>query len=154
MSIQCCVTDPKNISEFWPRVAPFVELSLAYEGGDLSMRKIYDYVEQGIFLMVVVFDTTDKNHYKMLAVQTMEIIKTPHGKLCNLVTTGGTDLDVWQDKLAAVIDTLAKNENCYAIHTRGRPGWLRQLKRNGYEPLYFIAEKKLTIDKGAENVDQ
>ena len=129
---------PDNLRWIWPRILRYIQEPLAYESDGLTPERLYDQIRQQRMLLLVALDKGE-----ILAAQTMEIIETPQGKLINLVTTGGHDLDKWQDELAQAMDNIAKEQGAGSIRTRGRPGWLRQLKRNGYTPLYFIAEKRL-----------
>ncbi len=142
MTVFCAAIAPEKLDDFWNDITPFLSMALEHEHGGLDLDLIYKYIKEKYFLLVIVYDVEFKKKF-IVAVQTIELRKTDDGLLCNLVTTAGVNLDNWQDALSDFIDKIARKENCYAIHTRGRFGWLRQLKRNGYEPLYFIAEKKL-----------
>jgi hypothetical protein len=131
---------PRHLPAVWPRILEYIQKPLEYESGGLTPERIYELVEQGTYVLLVAWQ--DK---EILAAQTAEIIKDPQGRVMNLVTTGGHHLELWQDEMIEVIDRLAREQRCVSIRTRGRMGWLRQLKRNGYKPLYYIAEKR--IDK-------
>jgi len=130
---------PKELlNETWPFVLRFIQEPLLHEQGDLTPEKVYNYIEDGTFILLV---CVDKGNIK--AALTLEVIQKPTARIMNLVTTGGTEIDAWQDVMSDTVDIIAKENNCNFIHTRGRLGWLKQLKRNGYKPLYFIASKEV-----------
>lgn len=129
---------PVQLPYIWPKIMEFIQKPLEFESGGLTPEKIYEEVKTGRFVLLVAWEGSE-----IVAAQTAEIIADPQGRVMNLVTTGGHDLELWQDKMIEVIDQLAREQNCVSIRTRGRMGWLRQLKRNGYKPLYYIAEKRM-----------
>jgi len=129
---------PENILDVWWSVRGFIKSALEYEHGDLTETEILIQCLRGKFLLVLCY-TDDE----IKSAHTFEVIDTPGKRIMGLVTTGGIDLNEWQDDLAEVIDGLAASHGCDVIHTRGRIGWLKKLERNGYKPLYFIAEKKV-----------
>ncbi len=129
---------PRHLPAVWPRIMEFIQMPLEYESGGLTPELIYKGIEEGKYVLIVAWEGAT-----IMAAQTAEIITDPQGRVMNLMTTGGRELETWQDDMVEVIDKIAKEQKCISIRTRGRPGWLRQLKRNGYKPLYFIAEKRI-----------
>lgn len=122
----------------WPMVMEYIQQPLEYEAGELTPEKIFDHIDTGVFILLVVWDGNT-----IIAAQTCEIIDSPRGRVMNLPTTGGKDIEKWQDELADMLDKIAAEQGCISIRTRGRIGWFKKLKRNGYKPLYFIAEKRI-----------
>ena len=131
---------PYQLPMVWESVKFHVERALEYEHGSLDLDKVYNAINEGRFQCLVVIDEATR---EIVASQTLEIIEECGGRLMNLVTTAGDRMDEWQDLLAEEIEKLAREQDCQWIQTRGRPGWLRQLKRNGYEPLFFVARRTL-----------
>ena len=129
---------PLQLPYVWPKIMQYIQEAIEFEAGHLTPEKVYELCEDGTFVLIVVYEEE-----KIKAAQTIELVATPAGRIMNLVTTGGVDLDDWQDELCDMMEQLAKEQNCISIRTRGRLGWLRQLKRNGYEPKFFIAEKRV-----------
>lgn len=129
----------EHVETLWPVLVPLIAPALEHDHNDLSLDAILADIKAGKYCCLAVMDNDE-----IIAVQTAQIFTEDNGnRIFNLVTTAGTRLDEWQDLLSGALDKLAKEFNCQYIHTRGRLGWLRALKRNGYQPLYFIAEKKV-----------
>ena len=129
---------PDNLANVWQHVRPFILSALEFEHGTLTEGKVFSNILSNIYILIVVVEDEI-----IIAAQTMQIIDEPGQRICNLVTTGGNKLDLWQDELMGAIKTIAKQNNCDYVQTRGRPGWLKKLKQNGFEPLYFIARCEL-----------
>lgn len=129
---------PETVPQIWCGILRWIQEPLEYEHGSLTPEKIYQRLCGNEWILLIV---THEN--KCIAAQTIEIVTLGAGRVMNLVTTGGEQLELWQDKMCEVFDTLAKEQGCKKITTRGRIGWLRQLKRNGYTPVYFTAEKEV-----------
>ena len=128
----------EDLQTLWPTVLPMFECALEYEQGDLTPELIYNRIMKGNLVLLVAIDDD-----KIVAEQTLEVWKTGTQTICNLVTTGGNRMNEWLDDMAEVIDKLAAEFDCDVIRTRGRLGWLRVLKSQGYEPMYFVAQKRL-----------
>ena len=128
----------QHLPHVWPAIMQYIQEPLEYESGGLTPEKIYSRIEGGTFVLLVAWEGN-----RVLAAQTCEVISDPAGRVMNLPTTGGVELEKWQDAMADAIERLATEQGCISVRTRGRPGWLRQLKRNGFKPLYFIAEKRI-----------
>ncbi len=132
--------DKTHLNTLWPYILRYIQEPLEHEAGDLTPQSIYDSICDGRYLLLVVYDE-DQQIY--LAAQTMEVIDSPRGRWANLITTGGKQLDTWEAALENTIEKLAIEQGCKSVCTRGRLGWFKRLKKYGYEPLYFIAQKKL-----------
>ena len=135
-----------EVAQWWPMLSPLIVPALeSSEHNTLEAQAVYEAIAQGRMGCLAVID--DK---VLIAVQTVEVAEDEDGhKFLNLVTTAGHRLDEWQDMLAEKLDRLAVELGVDEIRTRGRMGWLRQLKRNGYEPMYFVATRK--VDLGASD---
>lgn len=132
--------DNAHLPRVWVGILRFIQEPLAYEAGDLTPESIYKNISKGIFRLLVVYDETNDEY---LAAQTLEVIDSPRGRWLNLPTTGGKDIDQWEAQLENAITTVAKEQGCLSICTRGRKGWLKRLAKYGYKPLYFIAQKNI-----------
>lgn len=132
------VINPENLAEAWVHVRPYIMSALEFEHGTLTEGKVFSNILENKYILLVVIEDD-----KIIAAQTMQIIDEPGQRICNLVTTGGIGLEFWQDELLEAIEAIAKKNYCDCVQTRGRPGWLKKLKGNGYEPLYFIARKSI-----------
>ena len=129
----------EDLNVLWPTVLPMFECALEFEHGQLTPEKIYNRIMAGNLVLLVALDEDDK----IVAEQTLEVWKTETETICNLVTTGGNRMNEWLTDMAEVIDKLAVEFDCDVIRTRGRLGWLKVLKSQGYEPMYFVAQKRV-----------
>ncbi len=127
---------PNQLSAVWPYILRWIQEPLVHDEGSLTPEKIFDFIDRGVMILLVVFH--DK---KIIAAQTCEVMNMRHTRILNLVTTGGKQMDDgWLDLLLPAIKRIAIEQKCTAIRTRGRIGWLKKLKSFGYKPLYFITE--------------
>jgi hypothetical protein len=55
------------------------------------------------------------------------------GKALSIAALAGAGLEAWLDGLCAFLQALARDQGCRVILAHGRPGWARQLKRQGYQ---------------------
>ena len=81
---------------------------------------------------------------EILAALTTEIMIYPKKKTCRIVTLGGTELDEWVEGLLQVIETWAIDNGCEAMETACRKGFIKKIKKYGYEHTYTILGKELT----------
>ena len=131
---------PDLADEYWPIIKPFIEPALKYEHEGTTAEDILDLICLRKCCCLVAFNDDEQ----LIGCQTAEVHDEPDGyRILNLVTTAGHDVDTWQDDMLQACESLARELDCKAIQTRGRLGWFKKLKRNGFEPKYFIAEKRL-----------
>lgn len=137
MNIQLVLKD--DIEEGWNLIEPFIQPAMDFDAAGNTADSVKNAMMRGDVLALVITD----NEGLIIAVQTMEIHNDNDEKVLNLLTTAGTRLDEWQDDVLKTLETFAKNLGCDAIRTRGRAGWMRILKKHGFEHLYTITEKRL-----------
>jgi len=128
---------PEYLNKIWPYIMRWIQEPLTHEHGALTPEEIYKSLHNEDWVLLIA-----NHNNKIIAAQTCEIVEARH-RVLNLVTTGGIKLELWQDEMIAALTAIAKQHHCKSILTRGRIGWLKQLKRNGFKPLYFIAEKRV-----------
>lgn len=125
-----------QIAHTWPLLAPMIIEAIDITDNELTEIEVMRRCLSGQFRLFVAIDKD-----KIIGVQTIEHL--PAENLINLVTTGGIELEKWQDAILETIEGIAREQQCTAIQTRGRMGWLKQLKRNGFKPLLFVARKEV-----------
>ena len=131
---------PEQAESYWPLIKPFIEPALKYEHEGTTADDILDLIILRRCCCFLAYDS----EYNIVGCQTAEVHDEPDGfRIFNLVTTAGHDVDNWQDPMLEACERVARELDCEVIQTRGRLGWFKQLKRNGFAPKYFIAEKKL-----------
>ena len=130
---------PDDAEKLRPILAPLIEPAIAYDNNDLSVDEVIKRISEDRLRALLVLD----ENAEPVALQTMEVVQEGDVKILNLVTTAGDRLDEWVDDLEQALEVFACDWRCDVIQTRGRPGWFRKLKKFGYEPLFFVAQKKV-----------
>ena len=139
MSVQILAVESSQVPLVWEKLEPMITPALEHAHNQTTASDIRASIEAGEMGCLVAIDG-----HQLLAVQTAEVVVEKDGyRFMNLVTTAGHQLDKWQDAMSDALDQLARELHCKEIRTRGRLGWLRQLKRNGYAPMYFVATKEV-----------
>ena len=127
----------KQIPALWPSIETMVIESLEYTDYSFNEIDILVKLLQGQFVLLVAYHNNE-----IYGIQTLEILDN-NKRICNLVTTAGHDSNQWQDKILEVVEMIAQEKGCDYIETAGRIGWFKQLKRNGFKPVYFVARKEV-----------
>ena len=137
MTVKIMAVEGAQVAHVWDKIEPFESPALEHDHNRTSAEEVREAIERGEMGCLVCLEG-----HQLLAVQTAEVVVENDGfRFMNLVTTAGHHIEKWQDALSDTLDRLAKELGCAEIRTRGRMGWLRQLKRNGYKPMYFVAHK-------------
>jgi len=106
------------------------------------------YVEMGInkaqeeMQLWIVFENQEKKIIK--AVVTTQIINYPQKKVCRIVTLGGQGMDEWVEQVLEILEEWSIENDCEAMETVCRKGFVKKLKNFGYEQTYTIVGKELT----------
>jgi hypothetical protein len=90
----------------------------------------------------IVFD--EENNKKIKAVVTTQIIRYPQKKVCRIVTLGGEGMEEWVAEVLEILEEWSIEQECEAMETVCRKGFIKKLKSFGYEQTYTILGKELT----------
>jgi hypothetical protein len=72
-----------------------------------------------------------------MAVAVLEIIDTKEGQALHVSALAGDRMDVWLDDFIDFLRSTARGLDCQAgVTLTGRLGWVKELKRYGFENLY------------------
>jgi len=105
----------------------------------MTSKDIYNFCKESKMQLWIVFDS--KSNIK--AVVTTEIINYPKKKVCRIITLGGQEIDNWLHSIS-VIEAWAEENECHAMETFCRKGFIKKLEHYGYEQTYTVLGKELT----------
>lgn len=108
-----------------------IEAALAYGGGTHLFEDVADMVAQGRAQVWINGDT----------IGVTEIIVYPRKKVLNGWLAGGNLRELMPMMPAAA--EWGRAQGCEAFTIAGRPGWLKVMKRLGFEPGLTLLEAKL-----------
>lgn len=70
----------------------------------------------------------------------LEFLDTKYGKTMNILTIVGGQAQ-WQRGVAA-LETIAKEQGCKLIYSVGYPGWIRLLRKHGWQTRLMMRMTK------------
>lgn len=126
------------IDDAWPAIKPYIEKAMPYANGEFCAEDVHEMIRAGSVIPVVM-----SYRAEIMAVVTLEVSQKPGKKIMCLMTAGGTDLEHWLDEFMDVATELAIEQGCRSIYVNGRAGWLRKLKRHGFQKSYTVLSKEL-----------
>lgn len=128
-----------EINNVWDKCKKFIEMGNNKSKQEMNVEDIYDKLLLADMQLWLIFDE-DAN---IISVLTTEIVLYPRMKTCRIVTLGGKDMDDWVDEFLEVLEEWATDNECVAMETACRKGFVKKLKRFGYEHTYTILTKEL-----------
>jgi|TARA_R100000353_G_C6481256_1_gene189199 hypothetical protein len=129
-----------RIDDVWDTVKLFIEMGNSKSKQEMGIDDIYEKLINRDMQLWIIQD----EYAEILAALTTEIMIYPKKKTCRIVTLGGTELDEWVEGLLQVIETWAIDNGCEAMETACRKGFIKKIKKYGYEHTYTILGKELT----------
>ena len=129
----------QEIDEIWDACLPFIQLASKKGQEEMSAKDIYNFCKDAKMQLWIVFD----NNADIKAVVTTEIVNYPRKKLCRVVTLGGQEIDNWLHSIS-VIEAWAESNDCHAMETFCRKGFIKKLEKHGYEQTYTVLGKELS----------
>tara|TARA_R100001510_G_scaffold3624_2_gene2889 strand:- start:441 stop:869 length:429 start_codon:yes stop_codon:yes gene_type:complete len=129
----------QEIDEIWEACEPYIELGAKKGQSEMTSKDIYNFCKESKMQLWIVFDS--KSNIK--AVVTTEIINYPKKKVCRIITLGGQEIDNWLHSIS-VIEAWAEENECHAMETFCRKGFIKKLEHYGYEQTYTVLGKELT----------
>ena len=130
----------ERLNEVWEDCEPYIAMGNGKSRDEMSVTDIYERLSEARMQLWLVFNE-DK---EIISVLTTEIIDYPRKTVCRIVTLGGKDLDIWVEDWLETIEAWALENDCVAIETVCRKGFIKKLERFGYENAYTVLVKELT----------
>ncbi len=129
-----------RINEVWEDCEPYKEMGNGKSRDEMSVEDIYKRLSEARMQLWLVFN----EDREIISVLTTEIIDYPRKTVCRIVTLGGKDLDIWVQDWLETIEAWALENDCVAMETVCRKGFIKKLERFGYENAYTVLVKELT----------
>jgi len=129
----------QEIDEIWEVCEPFIEKAAKKGQSEMTSQDIYNFCKDAKMQLWIVFDS----EANIKAVVTTEIINYPKKKVCRIITLGGEEIDNWLHSIT-VIEAWAEENECHAMETFCRKGFIKKLEHYGYEQTYTVLGKELT----------
>ena len=130
----------ERLNEVWEDCEPYIAMGNGKSRDEMSVTDIYERLSEARMQLWLVFNE-DKD---IISVLTTEIIDYPRKTVCRIVTLGGKDLDIWVEDWLETIEAWALENDCVAMETVCRKGFIKKLERFGYENAYTVLVKELT----------
>ena len=128
-----------QITEVWDNCKEYIEMGNNKSKQEMTIDDIYERLLKAEMQLWLVFD----GDAKIKSVLTTEVVFYPRMKTCRIVTLGGTELDIWVEQFLDVLEEWAIDNDCVAMETACRKGFIKKLEKFGYEHTYTILTKEL-----------
>ena len=133
------ITSDKT-DEVWIFCKEYIEMGNSKSKEEMNIDDIYERLKNAEMQLWVIFD--EENDLK--SVVTTEVVNYPRKRTCRIVTLGGSGMDNWVDKVLDTLENWAIENDCVAMETACRKGFIKKLDKYGYEHAYTILGKDLT----------
>lgn len=132
------LVEQKSLGRYLPGAMQWLEAGLEYNAEKgMTIEQLLDDIRIGNYLLIV-----DVCSDVVRGAATIERYRENGRSICLVVTAAHDDVTqrVHYGFLSHV-ERLAKRFNCDAVQIKGRAGWARRLKADGYKSLCTILEK-------------
>ena len=109
----------------------------------MSINDLKKFLKDSSMQLHLIFGSDDGEGYKVFGVCVTRIVALPNFKQCEVILLKGEKRNLWQDKLANKIESLAKETKCKRIAVHARPGWQPFLKTKGWEVKRYLYTKEI-----------
>lgn len=136
-SVDLLCVNPKDVSHYWPRVAPWIKR--AFERTDLGKfeRLEKDVLTGGAILWIA------SSGDDLVSAAVTQIEESQNSKVCYVLACGGVGVNNWVGSLT-FIENYAKHYGCDFVRIAGRKGWARLLRN--YTTKMVVLERRLRWD--------
>lgn len=123
----------------WEAIEQKLARVLPYETGEYSLSDIRDGLEEGDYILWAEID--EDENFRSLAV--INMLFFPRKKILNIMIVVSDDMKYGQGSFLRKMEAFARENECHAVRLGGRKGWVRELKKYGYNEPYHIVEKEI-----------
>lgn len=123
----------------WPRVEPLLRLATDTRDGQYDPSDIFDKLLSGELLLWGIFD----DETQIVAALTTRICQYRNSRALSIDWVGGSQMKTWLPEVMEMLKRFAKDHGCQSLEGRGRSGWVRALKKYGWEHDYIAVKMEL-----------
>ena len=134
---------PQTLDTYWDLCEFMLREGLKYDGDPMSINDLKKFLKDSSMQLHLIFGSDDGEGYKVFGVCVTRIVALPNFKQCEVILLKGEKRNLWQDKLANKIESLAKETKCKRIAVHARPGWQPFLKTKGWEVKRYLYTKEI-----------
>jgi len=134
----------EHVKEIWPVVEPMLEGATEYFQHRYDTIDIYIEIEKGDQTLWVAFD--EENQIK--GCFTVRIVDYPNARCCSVDFVGGENLDEWLGDTVEVVTSYAKEFGCTRLEGTGRLGWIKKMKKFGFNNTAIRFDLPIGEDNG------
>ena len=131
---------PNLIEVVWPQCEPLIQRVIDKVPDDITMRVTKDTLDTNEAMLVVISEGSTVIALNTLMVETLESGR----RVLYIPITTGDRMEEWMGDFLEFATAMAKDLNCYELRGLAiRSGWLRKLKKYGWEESHVIIRCKL-----------
>lgn len=138
------------IDVVWPNIVDMVREVVKRAHGEITEESVYNKLLSGNTLLITISDGPD-----IIAINTVEVRTFETGlKALYIPITSGSHLDDWMPDFLEAAKGIARDFGCTEL--RGiavRPGWLKKLKKEGWEPVHTVIKCDVGADVPVEDTN-
>ena len=134
---------PQTLDTYWDLCEFMLREGLKYDGDPMSIQDLKKFLKDSSMQLHLIFGSDDGEGYKVFGVCVTRIVALPNFKQCEVILLKGEKRNLWQDKLANKIESLAKETKCKRIAVHARPGWQPFLKTKGWDVKRYLYTKEI-----------
>lgn len=133
------ILNPGMVDVVWKDISPFLQDAIDESAGELSLQNIKQRIEDTTAIALCVLDEDT-----LYAVGILESVTYPSSKkVLGIICLGGTKMEDWVEAIDEAIGSIAEEQGCHEVRIVGRPGWVKALKKLGWESTHVILSKRI-----------
>jgi hypothetical protein len=124
----------EDLDTVFPDAAPLLEKALS---NTLSLQDTKQALLRGEMQLWIAYED------KIITAFITEIVDYPQRKVVRIILCGGDKLDSWVKDFLNLVEAWGKGCGAKSMEIVGRRGWVRALKKYGYNETNTVIEKEL-----------
>ena len=138
--MQLTVLDPQTIERCWDQLCDRLSPAINPEQSEPSMMDLKAGLEDGSMLLVQMNDGDE-----LVVLSSLRISDEPQGRTVTIDTLVGSGIDRAFSQYMEFVEQIALSEKADRIVIKGRAGWARYLKGEGYTEAYRVLVKPIKV---------
>lgn len=128
----------EDYNKVFPHVKGLLKPAVDMSGGRTTIDHVQEELYKGVQQLWIAFEGTEINSAAITEIFDYATKRVLIGHFI-----GGHNLNKWRKPIVDTMATFAKLNNCSCIEFRGRRGWGKVLKQDGWKQTYISYEYSL-----------
>ena len=129
-----------QVDQVWGKAAGFLQPAIDMFEDEFTSEYVLEQLQARRYQLWIGHEDND---IAFVGVTELNYFDATDKLSCVIILLGGANIEEWRDQCLAEVESWAIDQGANEICIKGRPGWARAMKNDGFRMSYIVLAKPL-----------